>query len=682
MELTLDQALQKGVEAHKSGNAQEADRYYTAILNANPKHPDANHNMGVLAVGVGKVEKALPFFKTALEVNPNVTQFWLSYIDALIKLDRMDDAKAAFDQAKGNDVKGDAFDELEEQIKLSNNPSTEQKSYAMDPPQRQLQTLVNLYNQGQYQKTLSEASQLLIEFPDSITLFNIIGAANHGWGKLDKAIEAYTNAISIKPDYADAYYNIGTALKEQGKLDEAIEAYKKAIFITPDYTDAYNNMGLVFIDQGKLNEAIEACTKALFIKPDYAEAYFNMGNALKDQGKLEEAIEAFNKAISIKLDFAEAYNNTGNAFQEQGKLKAAKEAYTKALSIKPDYAEAYFNMGNTLKDQGKLEEAIEAYNTALSIKPDFAEVILNASSLQNQIAGTKLINEEFNKKLRIDNLELLKMPKFQILQAISAFLLNDSKLVHKHLKRYNGCAQSSIAKLKSKDQVFCSAYNHFLQKLIGTPVVNKVASVGDPTLFHLGESHCLSYAHRLIKIHGTNYMIKPRITFGGKAYHFSTGQENAFKAITKSNFASLPDSSTVFLSFGEIDCRPNEGFISAAKKHKKPIEDLVSDTVRGYIDWFSEQNKSNNHNLFFFNVPAPSYDEKYGLEVNGEVTRTIKLFNSLLHKTVLDHDFSMIDVYKFTVGKDDYSNGLFHIDNYHLSGKAIPLIEKQIGTFV
>ena len=68
MELTLDQALQKGVEAHKAGKAQEADQYYTAILKANPKHPDANHNMGVLAVGLGKVETALPFFKTALEI--------------------------------------------------------------------------------------------------------------------------------------------------------------------------------------------------------------------------------------------------------------------------------------------------------------------------------------------------------------------------------------------------------------------------------------------------------------------------------------------------------------------------------------------------------------------------------------------------------------------------------------
>ncbi len=75
MELTIDQALQQGVEAHKAGQVQEADRLYTAILKAQPKHPDANHNMGVLAVGVGKVQEALPFFKTALEANPSIASF-------------------------------------------------------------------------------------------------------------------------------------------------------------------------------------------------------------------------------------------------------------------------------------------------------------------------------------------------------------------------------------------------------------------------------------------------------------------------------------------------------------------------------------------------------------------------------------------------------------------------------
>ena len=54
MELTLEQALRKGIDAHKAGNAQEAVRYYTAVLKVKPSHPDANHNMGVLAVNIGK----------------------------------------------------------------------------------------------------------------------------------------------------------------------------------------------------------------------------------------------------------------------------------------------------------------------------------------------------------------------------------------------------------------------------------------------------------------------------------------------------------------------------------------------------------------------------------------------------------------------------------------------------
>ena len=69
-DISIDEALKRGIEAHKVGKFEEADRYYTAILKSQPKHPDANHNMGVLAVGIGKVEEALQFFKTSLEVNP------------------------------------------------------------------------------------------------------------------------------------------------------------------------------------------------------------------------------------------------------------------------------------------------------------------------------------------------------------------------------------------------------------------------------------------------------------------------------------------------------------------------------------------------------------------------------------------------------------------------------------
>ena len=156
MELTLDEALKKGVAAHKAGLIQDAERLYTAILKAQPKHPDANHNMGVIAVGMGKIQEALPFFKTALEANPSLGQYWLSYIDALIKLDKLDNAKVVFNQAKGKGAEGEGFDQLEK--RLFDESINEVKS--QDPPSDELQPIINLYTQGKLQQALSDAGQM------------------------------------------------------------------------------------------------------------------------------------------------------------------------------------------------------------------------------------------------------------------------------------------------------------------------------------------------------------------------------------------------------------------------------------------------------------------------------------------------------------------------------------------
>ena len=113
MELTIEQALQQGIAAHKEGKLQDAERLYRAILQSQPAHPDANHNLGVLAVSVDKADTALPLFKAALEANPKIEQFWLSYIDALIKEQQIEDAKQVLKQAKNQGVDEERLNVLE-----------------------------------------------------------------------------------------------------------------------------------------------------------------------------------------------------------------------------------------------------------------------------------------------------------------------------------------------------------------------------------------------------------------------------------------------------------------------------------------------------------------------------------------------------------------------------------------
>jgi len=363
VKLTINQALKQGVDAHKAGQVQEAHRLYATILKAQPNHPDANHNTGLLAVGFGKIELALPFFKTALEANPRNKQFWYSHIVTLIKLERIIDAEILLDQAKSEGITGADFDQLEQR--------------------------------------LNEKNKDLAIKPDYAEAYNNMGNTLQERDKLEEAIEAYNNALAIKPDYAEAYYNMGIALQKRGKLEEAIEAYNKALAIKPDYAEAYYNMGIALQKQSKPEETMAAYNKALAIKPDYAEVYYIMGIALQGQGKLEEAIEAYNKSLAIKPDYSDAYNNLGTLLQEQGKLEMAIETYNKALAIKPDYADAYNNMGNVLQEQGKLEMAIETYNKALAIKPDYAEAYNNLGTILQKQSKLEMAIETYNKALAI-----------------------------------------------------------------------------------------------------------------------------------------------------------------------------------------------------------------------------------------------------------------------------------------
>ena len=98
MQLTVEQALQQGVAAHREGKLEEAERLYRAILQSQPRHADANHNLGVIVTSRDGSAAALTLFETALESNSKVEQFWFSYIDALITQRQFDKAKQVIQQ--------------------------------------------------------------------------------------------------------------------------------------------------------------------------------------------------------------------------------------------------------------------------------------------------------------------------------------------------------------------------------------------------------------------------------------------------------------------------------------------------------------------------------------------------------------------------------------------------------
>ena len=519
---------------------------------------------------------------------------------------------------------------------------------------------------------LAEAEEL---YKQVLTKFPKNKKAIQGYQKLKAGITLKGSLNSEPPtEQIDELIN----LYNQGRFEEVLAKAKHLIDLFPKEVTLHNIQGVSNAALQRYDAAIDSYRQAIKINPYYPDSYSNMGSALKGKGYLDAAIDSYKQALKIKPDYAEAYYNMGISLHEKDDLDAAIKSYKQALKIKPNYAECYSNLGVAFQDKGDLEAAMDSYKQALKIKPDYAECFVNRESLQLQISEgknlEKNLEQHINKSLKKI---LIENPEHQIYEAIYQFINRDYVSSIASLRRYNILVEVGIKnRLNKKAQQFCEAYSTFINSLIEKKPT--FLAINKNKIYHIGESHCLSYAHHEVIVDQQTFFISPMITFGAKAYHFAKQQENSFKVITRRNLDKIPNNSVVLISIGEIDCRANEGLIQAAQKTGEPLEKLIQETVGGYITWFLAANEKNKHRYNFLNVPAPVYKIQHTLSANQQVANVIRVFNKTLRKTLSDHYLELIDVYQPTANKTYFSNNRYHCDAIHLDKRILGLIEGQI----
>ena len=352
MELTVDQALQRGVAAHKKGKLQDAERLYRAILQSQPLHPDANHNLGVLAVSVNKAHAALPLFKTALEANPKIEQFWLSYVDALIKEKQFDNAKEVLEQAKNQGVAGEKINVLETQLTLTaqvNKPKLAVHKKSLSFSERRKKLAEN--------KKKKAKKQDLKGISPSQAEINIL-LHQYQTGRFEDAEKLAVSITNEFPKYQFGWKVLGLVLQQTGRVSDSLIASQKSVELVPHDAVAHHNLGNTFKELGRLDEAEASIKQAIVLKPDYAGAHSDLGVTLNELGRLDEAEASYKQAIALKPDFALAHSNLGATLQERGRLDEAEASYTQAIALKPDYAEAHSHLGNILLMNGQHREGL------------------------------------------------------------------------------------------------------------------------------------------------------------------------------------------------------------------------------------------------------------------------------------------------------------------------------------
>src|ERR1700722_5422100 len=113
---SLDELCEKAVNLQVAGRLDLAEGLYREILLAEPLHPAANYCFGILLVHRKLPGDGLPHLLAALSQSPQVPDYWLGCLEALLLIGKTFEAANLLAAARQNSWAGPAVDDFAKRL--------------------------------------------------------------------------------------------------------------------------------------------------------------------------------------------------------------------------------------------------------------------------------------------------------------------------------------------------------------------------------------------------------------------------------------------------------------------------------------------------------------------------------------------------------------------------------------
>ncbi|WP_269603661.1 tetratricopeptide repeat protein [Prochlorococcus marinus] len=526
---------------------------------------------------------------------------------------------------------------------------------------------------------LKEAEDLLrkaiqIE-PNYEQAYSNLGLVYKDLGELKKAELLIRKAIELNPDYVDAYINLSVILKELDQLQEAEKVIKKAVSIRPDNPISYYNLGNILFELDQLEEAELAIRKSIELKPNSAEAHSELGRILIEFNELEEAELVTRKAIKLQPNLADAYHNLGKILLGLGELNEAEIYTRKAIELQPTVALGHNNLASILSDLGKLEEAEVAINQAITLKPDYPEAMINRGVIFGRLGKIKesILSFKSTIELRSANSEQRLRAYLEI--TICNLVQGNFIETYLNFKKTEYFINKGCLNLIKDHKIkqYTNAFFNFINNLY--PKLKQINyNLSQAMIPHIGESNCLSFSNQILSLDDKQLQVQPVLITGAKAWHFASKYNNQWKSSLDQQIINYIDSEKVLISFGEIDCRKDEGILAFSKKKNQDISTIILKTINLYLDYMEKKLAKFFSKRYYFGVAAPVVLSGKIDDLDIKRKQLISEYNSILKAELKVRGSYFIDVYSCTSNHQGFNNGIYMCDDNHLSPAALDIL--------
>lgn len=236
----------RGWQFLEAGDLKSAEQEFSAALKTTPAFYPAEAALGYVELARQDGKAALPHFDRALERQKSDVSALVGRGYALIALSREREAVASFEAA-----------------------------VAEDPSLADIRRRIEVLRFRGLEQDLAHARQATRA------------------GKLDDAIAAYVNAISISPDSAVLYRELAAVERQKGDADHALEHLRRAVALDPTDAKSLVQIGEMLDIRGDEAGAEHAYSDAIALEPSAAADLESKIEALRERAELARLPEEY-----------------------------------------------------------------------------------------------------------------------------------------------------------------------------------------------------------------------------------------------------------------------------------------------------------------------------------------------------------------------------------------------------
>ena len=191
----------------------------------------------------------------------------------------------------------------------------------------------------------------------------------------------FREAVRLRPDSVRVYNNLGAALFKTDRFAEARQAYQSSIRISPS-DGAYTNLGNLEYYVGNYRAAAAAFEEATKLTPGKYLYWANLADAYRWTPELaSRAPEAYEKAsnlavreLSLNPDDAAAHATLAICDAKLGRAESAGRHIRRALELEPTNPDHLYYAAIVAEVAGKSGEAIDWIRKAVEAGLGTAQV--------------------------------------------------------------------------------------------------------------------------------------------------------------------------------------------------------------------------------------------------------------------------------------------------------------------